>query len=199
VSKGESTREAVLAEALAQSSRIGLRGITIGGLADSMGMSKSGLFAHFRSKEGLQAAVLDHAADSFARLVIHPALKAPRGEPRVRVLFERWLGWDGFGDFALPGGCIFVTVTTEFDDEPDGPVRDRIVRIQRDFLDTIETIVRTGVTEGHFHVDTDPAQVAHELYGVMLGHHFAARLMRDPAAAARANTAFEHLLDRIRA
>lgn len=195
--KGDSTREAVLREALAQSSRVGLRGITIGGLADSMGMSKSGLFAHFGSKEGLQTAVMDYAADAFVRLVIHPALQAPRGEPRVRTLFERWLGWDGLDDFALPGGCIFVAVTTEFDDEPDGPVRDRIVRIQRDFLDTIETIIRTGVAEGHFRDDTDTAQAAHELYGIMLGHHFAARLMRDPAATTRAHSAFEHLLDSI--
>ena len=90
--KGESTRETVLREALAQSSRVGLRGITIGGLADSLEMSKSGLFAHFRSKEGLQAAVLDYATDAFVRLVIHPALTSPRGEPRLRTLFERWLG-----------------------------------------------------------------------------------------------------------
>ncbi len=112
VSKGDSTREAVLREALAQASRVGLRGITIGGLADAMEMSKSGLFAHFRSKEGLQTAVLDYATDAFVRLVIHPALKAPRGEPRLRTLFERWLGWDGFEEFALPGGCIFIAVTT---------------------------------------------------------------------------------------
>jgi AcrR family transcriptional regulator len=202
LSKGDSTREAVLREALAQASRVGLRGITIGGLAEATQMSKSGLFAHFRSKEGLQAAVLDHATDAFVRLVIHPALKAPRGEPRLRMLFERWLGWDGFGEFALPGGCIFIAATTEFDDEPDGPLRDRIVRIQRDFLDTIETIIRTGVSEGHFRDDADSdqaAQAAQELYGIMLGHHFAARLMRDPAAAARAHTAFERLLDTLRA
>lgn len=196
--KGESTRETVLREALAQSSRVGLRGITIGGLADSLEMSKSGLFAHFRSKEGLQAAVLDYATDAFVRLVIHPALTSPRGEPRLRTLFERWLGWDGHSDFALPGGCIFVAVTTEFDDEPDGPVRDKVVRCQRDFLDTIETIVRTGVSEGHFRDDIDTAQVAQELHGIMLGHHFAARLMRDPAAADRARTAFERLLESLR-
>ena len=163
VSKGDSTREAVLREALAQASRVGLRGITIGGLADAMEMSKSGLFAHFRSKEGLQTAVLDYATDAFVRLVIHPALKAPRGEPRLRTLFDRWLGWDGFGEFALPGGCIFIAVTTEFDDEPDGPLRDRIVRIQRDFLDTIETIIRSGVSEGHFRDDADSDQAAPRL------------------------------------
>src|SRR5262245_409254 len=126
--KGEQTRDAVLAEALAQSSQLGLRGITIGGLAESMGMSKSGLFAHFGSKEGLQVAVMDFAIDRFIRVVLAPALTAPRGEPRVRALFDRWLGWDGYSDYALPGGCVFVGVTTEFDDEPDGAVRDKVVQ-----------------------------------------------------------------------
>ena len=195
MSKGEETREAVLREALAQSSHLGLRGITIGGLADSMGMSKSGLFAHFGSKEGLQSAVVDYASDWFVRLVLHPALKTRRGEPRMRVLFDRWLGWDGFSDYALPGGCLFVSATTEFDDEPAGPVRDKVVQTQRDFLDAIETIFRTGIDEGHFRADADPAQFAHELYSIMLGYHFAARLMKDVHASDRARSAFERLLD----
>ena len=156
VSKGEETREAVLAEALAQSSRVGLRGITIGNLADSLGMSKSGLFSHFGSKEGLQTAVLEFAADHFARLVIRPALREARGEPRLRMLFERWLGWGGYSDYALPGGCIFVSVASEFDDEPDTPVRDKVVTTERDLLDAIETIVRGGVTEGQVRQDTEP-------------------------------------------
>ena len=197
--KGEVTRETVLREALAQASRVGLRGITIGSLADSLEMSKSGLFAHFRSKEALQEAVLDHAVEAFSRLVVQPALREPRGEPRLRAVFERWLGWDGDAEYAQPGGCIFITVTTEFDDEPDSPVRDRIVRTQRDLLDSIETVVRAGIAEGHFREDTDPAQVAHELYGIVLGHHFATRMMRDPDGATRTHTAFEHLLDTLRA
>lgn len=196
--KGEVTRETVLREALAQASRVGLRGITIGSLADSLEMSKSGLFAHFRSKESLQEAVLDHAAQAFGRLVVQPALQQPRGEPRLRAVFERWLGWDGDADYAQPGGCIFITVTTEFDDEPDSPVRDHIVRTQRDLLDSIETMVRAGVADGHFREDADPAQVAHELYGIVLAHHFAARMMRDPEASARTHAAFEHLLATIR-
>jgi AcrR family transcriptional regulator len=199
VSKGEQTREAVLAEALAQSSQVGLRGITIGGLADSMGMSKSGLFAHFGSKEGLQAAVMDYAADWFAKLVIRPALKEPRGEPRIRALFERWLGWGGFSDYALPGGCIFVAVASEFDDAPDSPVRTKVVQTETDLLDTIETIVRSGIAEGHFREDADPAAFAHDLLAIMLGFNFSARLLRDAAATDRARDAFERLLDHIRA
>ena len=196
--KGDETREAVLREALAQSSHLGLRGITIGGLADSMGMSKSGLFAHFRSKEALQSAVMDYAGDWFARLVLGPALEAPRGEPRLRALFDRWLGWDGFSDYALPGGCIFVGVTTEFDDEPDGPVRDKVVALQRQWLDSIARIHAGAVAEGHFGDAVSPEQFAHELYSIMLGYHFAARLLRDRGAADRARTAFEALLERCR-
>ena len=199
MSKGEQTREAVLAEALAQSSRVGLRGITIGGLADSMGMSKSGLFAHFGSKEGLQTAVLDFAADHFARLVIRPALREPRGEPRLRMLFDRWLGWGGYSDYALPGGCIFVSVASEFDDEPDGPVRAKVVQTERDLLDTIETIVRGGVTEEQFRDDTDTAAFAQDMLAIVLGYNFSARLLRDAAAEARTRASFERLLDHIRA
>jgi len=199
MSKGEETREAVLSEALAQSSQVGLRGITIGGLAESTGMSKSGLFAHFGSKEGLQSAVMDYAADWFTRLVIRPALKEPRGEPRLRTLFERWLDWGGFSDYALPGGCIFVAVASEFDDAPDGPVRSKVVQVEKDLLDTIETIVRGGIGEGQFREDTDASSFAHDMLAVVLGYNFSARLLRDDAAGARAHAAFDRLLDHIRA
>ena len=198
MSKGVETRDAVLREALAQSSRVGLRGITIGSLADSMGMSKSGLFAHFGSKEGLQSAVMDYAADWFTQLVIRPALKEPRGEPRLRRLFERWLGWGGYADYALPGGCIFVAVASEFDDAPQGAVRTKVVQTERDLLDTIETIVRGGIADGQFREDADPAGFAHDLLSIVLGYNFSARLMRDEAATARAHDAFERLLDHIR-
>jgi AcrR family transcriptional regulator len=199
MTKGADTRDAVLREALAQSSQVGLRGITIGTLADSMGMSKSGLFAHFGSKEGLQAAVMDYAAEWFAQLVVRPALKEPRGEPRIRTLFERWLGWGGFADYALPGGCIFVAVASEFDDVPDGPLRSKIVETELTLLETIERIIRSGITEGHFRHDTDPGQFAHDLLSIMLGYNFSARLLKDPHAADRAHDAFERLLAHIRA
>lgn len=194
MTKGEQTRETALREALAQSSHVGLQGITIGGLADSLSMSKSGLFAHFRSKEQLQIDVLDLAGDLFIARVFTPALEAPRGEPRLRAILEHWLGWDGYADYALPGGCIFVTAAREFDDEPDGPVRDRIVRQQQEWLETLARVVRGGVTEEQFREDTDPEQVAHDLNALMLGYHFAARLMRDERAADRARASFERLL-----
>jgi AcrR family transcriptional regulator len=199
VSKGDETRDSVLRVALAQSSQLGLRGITIGGLADALDMSKSGLFAHFGSKEGLQSAVMDYAAEAFTQLVVRPALKEPRGEPRLRTLFDRWLGWGGYADYALPGGCIFVSVASEFDDEPEGPVRSKVVQIERDLLDTIETIVRGGMTEGQFRDTADPAAFAHDLLAIVLGYNFSARLLRDPAAEQRTRAAFDRLLDHIRA
>lgn len=192
--KGDETRNTALREALAQSSHIGLRSITIGGLADSLGMSKSGVYAHFRSKEQLQIAVLDLAAEVFTQVVLAPALAEPRGEPRLRALVERWLGWDGYADYALPGGCIFVTVAREYDDEPASPVRDRIVRQQVDWLTSLGQIVQGGIREGHFRAGLDTTAVAHDLYALMLGYHFAARLLRDPEAAARALASFERLL-----
>ncbi len=199
MSKGDDTRDAVLREALSQSSHVGLKGITIGGLAESTGMSKSGLFGHFRSKEQLQVDVLQFAADQFTHLVVRPALQAARGEPRMRALFDRWLGWDGYADYALPGGCIFVAVSTEFDDDPDGPVRDAVVRQQREMMATIETIFRTGIDQGHFRADADPHQFANDLNAIMLGYSFSARLLKDADAAAMARNAFERLLRHVRA
>src|SRR5712691_7251134 len=118
--KGANTRHAILTHATGLASQVGLTGLTIGALADHLRLSKSGLFAHFRSKEALQIQVLEHAAASFVEAVVRPALPLPRGEPRMRALFERWLEWDQSG--ALPGGCVFVAAATELDDRP-GPVR----------------------------------------------------------------------------
>jgi AcrR family transcriptional regulator len=190
MSKGLETRQAVLDEAARLASRVGLGGLTIGSLAASTQLSKSGLFAHFQSKESLQLQLLEHTRARFVDVVVRPALAAPRGEPRIRELFVRWLAWDAG---ALPGGCLFVAASAEFDDQP-GPVRDRIAQDQRDWMDTIATVFRTGIAEGHVRADADPEQFAHDLYGVMLAFHHASRLLGDPDAAARATRAFEALL-----
>jgi AcrR family transcriptional regulator len=190
MSKGTATRQAVLDEAARVASRVGLGGLTIGSLAASTKLSKSGLFAHFQSKESLQLQLLGHTRARFVDLVVRPALAAPRGEPRTRELFARWLAWEA--DF-LPGGCLFIAASSEFDDQP-GPVRDRLVQDQHDWMDTIAQVFRTGIAEGHFHADADPEQFAHDLYGVMLAFHHASRLLGDPDAAARATRAVEALL-----
>jgi AcrR family transcriptional regulator len=190
MNKGMETRQAVLEEAAREASRVGLGGLTIGSLAASTQLSKSGLFAHFQSKESLQLQLLDHTRARFVELVVRPALAARRGEPRVRELFRRWLAWDAD---ALPGGCLFVAASAELDDQP-GPVRDRLAQDQRDWMDTIAQVFRTGVAEGHFRPDADPEQFAYDLHGVMLAFHHASRLLADPAAATRAARAFEALL-----
>jgi len=195
VSKGDETRTAILDEALAVASRVGFTGLTIGQLAEHTGMSKSGLFAHFQSKEELQLQTLAHARRKFIDTTVRPALAVTRGEKRVRELFERWLAWESE---ILPGGCIFVTASIEFDDQP-GPMRDALVADQRDWLDTLATVAETAVTEGDFRPDLDPRQFAFEVQGLTLGYHHSARLLDDDRAQERVRLAFESVLDRARA
>jgi AcrR family transcriptional regulator len=194
MSKGQLTRQAIVEEATRVASRVGLGGLTIGSLAADTGLSKSGLFAHFNSKETLQLQVLDHASARFVDLVVRPALKAPRGEPRVRALFDHWFGWCRD---ELTAGCFFVAASTELDDQP-GPVRDQLAKVQRDWLETIGTVFSTGISEGHFRADADPDQFAQDLYGVMLAYHHASRLLGDPRAEERARRALERLIDAAR-
>jgi AcrR family transcriptional regulator len=194
-SKGALTRQAIVEHAAQMASRLGLEGLTIGALADDLELSKSGLFAHFKSKEALQLQVLEFGVNRFIDTVVKPALAAPRGEPRVRAIFERWLDWPKASGLA---GCMFVALSTELDDQP-GPVREALVKSQKDWLDVIANCFRTGVSEGHFSADIDAEQLAHELYGIMLAHHHAARLLRDKAAGPRTRRAFERLLAGARA
>jgi AcrR family transcriptional regulator len=188
VSKGEATRVVILDEAGRLARRVGLGGLTIGSLATQTEMSKSGLFAHFGSKESLQIQVLEHSSERFVDDVIRPALKAPRGVPRVRELFERWLEWD-----SVDGGCPLVAATFELDDQP-GPVREYLVRIQRDWADTLATVFTSGIGEGHFRPDADPRQFAQDIQGVMLSYHMSSRLLSDRSAADRARHALDILL-----
>jgi hypothetical protein len=123
--------------------------------------------------------------------VIAPALKAPRGEPRLRALFDRWLQWEQAS--FQPGGCIFIATANELDDRP-GPLRDQLVGSQRDWLEALATAARLGVDEGHFSPDLDTEQMAYDLYAIALAFHHFKRLLRDPQAEARARRSFERLL-----
>ncbi len=192
MSKGERTRTAILDHATGLASQLGLTGLTIGALADDLHLSKSGLFAHFRSKEALQIDVLEHAARRFAETVVRPALRESRGAARMQALFDRWIAWER--DEALPGGCIFVAATAELDDRP-GPVRDRLVALQRDWMNVLAMSFRKGIESGLFRADADPEQFAQDMYGVMLALHFHSRLMNDAAAETRARRAFAALLE----
>jgi AcrR family transcriptional regulator len=192
--KGELTRQAILEKGMALVSQQGLEAVSIGQLAAELDLSKSGLFAHFRSKEALQVQILEHAEARFVELVLKPALASPRGAPRLRALYERWMRWPE--DSRLPGGCVFMATIFELDDRP-GPARDKLAGQQAQFLATIATIVRSGMREGHFAKSIDPDQVAFELEGIVMAHYHAARLLRDRRSRARADAAFEALLARI--
>jgi AcrR family transcriptional regulator len=193
--KGETTRTAILNRGVQLASQMGLAGLSIGRLATDLGLSKSGLFAHFRSKEALQIQVLDAAAERFVDEVVRPSLREHRGEPRLRAMFERWLRWARSN--SGPGGCVFVAAAAELDDRP-GPVRERLVALQKGWLEVMATVFRTGVEERHFRGDVEPEQFAYDLYSLMLGFHHASRLLRDPRADERANAAFERLIASVR-
>ncbi len=188
--KGESTRAAALERAADLASRIGLQALSIGGLAEELGMSKSGLFAHFGSKEALQVQTLERAADRFTDQVVRPALEAPAGEPRVQALFDGWVEWERS---QVMKGCIFVQSSSEFDDQP-GAVRDTLEMQQRQWLGFLSNAAERAVAVGHFREDLDCIQFAFEFYSLLIGYGHAHRMMRDPSARDRLRTAFDRLL-----
>jgi AcrR family transcriptional regulator len=196
VGKGEATRQTILEQASSLASRIGLEALSIGRLAQETGLSKSGLFAHFGSKDALAVQVVDYTAERFIDQVVRPALKAPRGEPRVRALFENLLEWSG--NQPHMSGCVFVALSTELDDRPC-LARDRLLKTQQDWMGLIAGCVRVGIEEGHFRSDVDPDQFAHDMTGIYLARHHARRLLHDPQADRRTATAFENLLASVRA
>ncbi len=193
--KGRETKRDILGQALDLSSQVGLEGLSFGVLARSAGMSKSGLYAHFDSKESLQCEVLDTAAQRFIDVVLAPALKQPRGLPRIQALFDNWLEWEVE---ELRGGCPFVTASAEFDDRP-GPVRDRLVGHLKDMLGAIARAARIAVEERHFRADLDTEQFAYEFWAVLLAYQHYVRLLGDTGAESRARAAFADLVRGARA
>ena len=193
VAKGEETRHAILARAFELAKTVGLSGLSIGRLAEETGLSKSGLFAHFGSKEALEVAVVQEAARQFVEFVMAPALRQPRGEPRVRALFDRWILWG-----QQPGGCFFVGAVAELDDR-SGPPRDALVQTCKDWIDTLATAARITVSERHFRPDLDPEQFAFEVYSIMLGFHTYQKFLRESASLDRARESLERLLADARA
>lgn len=181
--------------ALVQAMDVGLEGISLGVLASTLQLSKSGLFAHFKSKEALQLAVLEEAIETFAEKVVIPALSQPRGEPRVRALFEGKLAWlegNGFGN-----GCFFAALEQEFDDRP-GPIRDRVIQSQRDWHAVIVKAVALAIREHHFAADADPEQIAFELEGMDAAFRQRQKLLGDPSARERAMRAYERLIQDVK-
>jgi AcrR family transcriptional regulator len=188
--KGNATRDTIIDEALAQAVIVGLEGLTVGTLASRLELSKSGLFAHFKSREALQLAVLQAAIDRFALRVVVPAFSDAEGRYRLRRLFLRHLDWISEGDGA--GGCLFVTAAQEFDDRP-GAVRDLLVRSQKEWRNVICKVVEDATKNGEFRKDTDSEQLAFELAGIALSYQLSLKLLQDQRARKLAERSFDRL------
>jgi AcrR family transcriptional regulator len=188
-----STRERILHEGLALMSHSGLNGVTLGVLADEVGMSKSGLFAHFRSKEEVQIELLTYMAEFASVRVVQPSLMESDGLPRLRALVRNWFGWAQRA--GLPGGCPVAAGLFEFDDV-EGRVRNKILEMEGAFRGILIELVARAVALGHLRKDLDVEQFVWELCGIYLGHHAAHRFLRAADADSRAQTAFEALVSR---
>ncbi len=188
--KGDATRAAIVDAALTVARREGLEGLTIGALAEAMSMSKSGVFAHFGSREELQLAVLNEYTARFVDDVLRPAVKKPRGVPRLQALLENWLRLLAR---EIEQGCLLIAGASEYDDRP-GPLHDAMVRIVTDWKRELLRAIEQAREEGHLQRDVDAAQLVFEIYGLMLVTHQDARLLRSRDSLARARTALARLL-----
>ena len=188
--KGRQTRAAILDAALALAARGGLEGLSIGLLADQTGMSKSGVFAHFGSREELQLSVVREYHARFEVEVFEPSVREPRGLPRLRALFGRWLQRVSI---EVDSGCLYIGGAVEFDDRP-GPVRDALVTMVRTWRSALERSARLAVDAGHLQPGTDVAQLLFELHGLVLALHHDARFLREGGAAGRARTGFDRIV-----
>ena len=190
--KGEQTRSAIVAAACDLAARDGLEGLTIGALAERIGMSKSGVFAHFGSREELQISVVREYHARFEAEVFQPSMKQPRGLPRLRALFELWVKRVSL---EIDSGCIYISGAVEFDDRP-GPVRDALVEMVRAWHQALGRAIELAVEEGHLPASADPQQMLFEIHGLILALHHDARFLRTPGAPERARAGFERTLTR---
>jgi AcrR family transcriptional regulator len=181
MAKGPTTRARIVDDAIRLASVEGLSGLTIGRLAERTGMSKSGLFAHFDSREAVELSVLQETIARFRDSVVLPALREARGEPRIRALVERWYAW-GSDDGAMPGGCLLLQAAVELDDRP-GPTRDLVADAMRQWHETLKRAAAIAVEEGHFRDDLDPGLFAFQLQGVILATHQSERRRNDGQSA----------------
>ena len=189
-SKGAATRDAIIDRAYGIACSAGLEGLSIGPLAQAVGMSKSGVFAHFGSREDLQLAVLDSAGERFASHVLLPAIRQPRGLPRVRALMEGWFDW---AHQTEGGGCLLLSAVSEYDDRP-GPQRDRVLHYETRWRQEISRTVQIAVDTGDLAADTEPEQMAFELYALALMVHHDSGLFGLERAIARGRKSLERLL-----
>jgi AcrR family transcriptional regulator len=191
LTKAEQTRTAIVDAALSMAQQLGLEGLTIGTVAEGTGLSKSGVFSRVGSREELQVAALKEYERRFAEQVVVPSLREPRGLARLRAVWRRWLEWVHSGTGGK--GCLFISGAVEYDDRP-GPVRDALLDGLGELRKQLARTVRQAIDAGELNADTDPDQVAFELYAIVLALHNEIRLFRDTRACGRAEEAFERLL-----
>ncbi len=184
--KGQQTKAAILDAALGLAAHAGLEGLSIGALAEMTGMSKSGVFAHFGSREELQICVIRQYHARFEEEVFFPAIREPRGLPRLQALFGRWINRVAV---ELDSGCIYISGAVEFDDRP-GPVRDALVSMVRSWQQALDRAIHMAIDEGHLRPETDAAQILFELHGLILALHHDARFLRSPQALERTQAGF---------
>lgn len=190
--KGVETRQLILSTAMKIASTHGIQGITIGELAKTIGMSKSGLFAHFENKDNLQLEILKMASDHFVEKVLKPAFSKPKGLPRIRSLFENWMEYLN-DDKYLPGGSIFIAASFELDDRP-GLLKDFVQKSQNDLILNIEKSVQIAMDCGDFKPSTDKKEFAWKLYSFVLGFHHYKRMLHSEHAESLIHKAFEDLI-----
>jgi len=190
--KGQQTKLAIIDAALGLASQIGLEGLSIGVLAEVTGMSKSGVFAHFGSREELQISVIREYFSRFEQEIFYPALQAPRGLPRLKALFANWMKRV---TVEIQSGCIFISGAVDFDDRP-GPVRDALASSVKTWLAAVHRAVVQTKEEEQLVADADESQIGFEIHGLILAVHYEARFLKTPGSIARANKAFEQILAR---
>jgi AcrR family transcriptional regulator len=190
--KGQQTKTVIIDAALGLASQIGLEGLSIGAVAEVTGMSKSGVFAHFGSREELQISVIREYHDRFEAEVFYAAMQQPRGVPRLQALFDNWMVQTSA---EIDSGCIYISGAVEFDDRT-GPVRDALARSVATWQTALRRAVELAQIEGQLSRASDAHQIAFEIHGLILALHYEARFLRDPSASERARRGFLHILDR---
>lgn len=188
--KGQQTKAAIIDAALGLATQIGLEGLSIGALAEVTQMSKSGVFAHFGSREELQISVIREYHARFEDEVFYPAMQEPRGLPRLRAMFKNWMNRTSV---EIDYGCLYISGAVEFDDRP-GPVRDALVSSVNSWLTAMNRAVVQAREEGHLREDIDEQQVAFEIHALILALHYEARFLKTPGSIARANVGFDNIL-----
>lgn len=190
--KGQQTKAAIVDAALALAAQVGLEGLSIGAVAELTKMSKSGVFAHFGSREELQISVVREYHARFEQEVFYPAIEVPRGLPRLRALFANWMKRSST---EIESGCMYISGASELDDRP-GPVRDALVDSVTIWQAAVYRAVVLAKSDGHLRADADERQIAFEIHGLILALHYEARFLRIPGSIDRAKAGFEHILAR---